>query len=392
MSEKRRDNKKRILRTGESQRADGRYAYKYIGNDGKPHFAYSWKLEKTDSLPSGKRDCEALREQEKRIEKGLADDIVSCNSDLTVYELVKNYIAVTKNLKESTVETYKFSLNFLRQHPLSNKKISHVTVADAKSYAKYVSDTHSFGTTKTYLTVIKAAFSEAVEDEILSRNPFAFRLSNVVVDNTEEKRAISDEEALSLLEFCRNNKFAQKDLDALIILLGTGMRISELCGLTTSDIDMDSRIIYVRHQLRKVKNEIKLIEPKSKAGIRIIPMSNEVYEALNRIQENRKDAILPEYAHFLFLTRTGKPTGRKDWSQRFLSILKAINKDNKNAVSAFTPHLCRHTFCSNMALSGINLKVLQKIVGHSQFQITADRYVHIDEKEDIQKEFYKVVE
>lgn len=62
ISEKRRDKKHRILRNGESQRADERYAYKYIGSDGKPHFAYSWKLEKTDSLPSGKRDCEALRE------------------------------------------------------------------------------------------------------------------------------------------------------------------------------------------------------------------------------------------------------------------------------------------------------------------------------------------
>lgn len=392
MSEKRRDNKKRVLRNGESQRADGRYAYKYIGNDGKPHFVYSWRLEKTDSLPSGKRDCEALREQEKRIEKELAGDIVSYSADLTVYELVKNYIATTQNLKENTIETYRFSLNLLQQHPLSNKKISHVTVADAKSYAKYISNTHSFGTTKTYLVVVRAAFSEAVEDEILSRNPFAFRLSNVIVDNTEQKHAISNEETLILLNLCRDNKFAQKDLDALIILLGTGMRISELCGLTTDDIDMDSKIIYVRHQLRKVKNEIKLIEPKSKAGIRMIPMSSEVYEALNRVQKNRKDAILPEYAHFLFLTRTGKPTGRKDWSQRFSSILKVANKDNKNVISAFTPHLCRHTFCSNMALSGINLKVLQKIVGHSQFQITADRYVHIDEKEDIQKEFHKVVE
>lgn len=51
MSEKRRDSKGRILRTGESQRPDGRYAYKYNDTSGKPQFVYSWRLEPGDRLP-----------------------------------------------------------------------------------------------------------------------------------------------------------------------------------------------------------------------------------------------------------------------------------------------------------------------------------------------------
>jgi len=66
--EKRTDNKGRILRNGESQRKDGRYAYKYIEN-GKPKFVYSWKLVSTDRVPKGKRDCVSLREKVKMIEK-----------------------------------------------------------------------------------------------------------------------------------------------------------------------------------------------------------------------------------------------------------------------------------------------------------------------------------
>ena len=62
MSEKRRDNKNRILRTGESQRKDGRYAYKYIDTFGKPQFVYSWKLVPTDKTPAVKRDYIAFRE------------------------------------------------------------------------------------------------------------------------------------------------------------------------------------------------------------------------------------------------------------------------------------------------------------------------------------------
>ena len=64
MSEKRRDNKNRILRTGESQRKDGRYAYKYIDTFGKPQFVYSWKLVPTDKTPAGKRDDISLREKD----------------------------------------------------------------------------------------------------------------------------------------------------------------------------------------------------------------------------------------------------------------------------------------------------------------------------------------
>ena len=66
MSEKRRDSKNRILRSGESQRKDGRYAYKYIDATGKPQFVYSWKLEATDSTPQGKRDGLPLREKQIR--------------------------------------------------------------------------------------------------------------------------------------------------------------------------------------------------------------------------------------------------------------------------------------------------------------------------------------
>lgn len=71
MSEKRRDNRNRILRTGESQRKDGRYAYKYIDTFGNPQFVYAWKLVPTDKTPAGKREDISLRERKKRYRKTL---------------------------------------------------------------------------------------------------------------------------------------------------------------------------------------------------------------------------------------------------------------------------------------------------------------------------------
>ena len=71
----RKDNKGRNLRTGESQRSDGRYAYKYINTFGEPQFVYSWKLVPTDKVPAGKRPCLSLREKIKQIQKDLDDGI-----------------------------------------------------------------------------------------------------------------------------------------------------------------------------------------------------------------------------------------------------------------------------------------------------------------------------
>ena len=104
MSVKRKDSKGRILRTGESQRPDGRYCYKYIDAKGKQQFVYSWKLEPTDRLPKGKRDGPALREKEKEIQKDQLDGIDHTGANMTVLELYQKHIQLNAQVKPSTVQ------------------------------------------------------------------------------------------------------------------------------------------------------------------------------------------------------------------------------------------------------------------------------------------------
>ena len=104
MSGKRRDSKNRILRNGESQRRDGRYAFKYIDATGKQQFVYSWKLEKTDKTPQGKRDDISLREKEKLILKDIDDEIVPRGGEMTVLELVKKYLLQKTGVRHNTEE------------------------------------------------------------------------------------------------------------------------------------------------------------------------------------------------------------------------------------------------------------------------------------------------
>ena len=93
MSEKRRDNRGRILHNGESQRQDGRYAYKYKDLNGETKFVYSWRLDKNDRAPAGRARDLSLREKERQIQQDLFNQIVPNGGNMTVLELVEKYLS-----------------------------------------------------------------------------------------------------------------------------------------------------------------------------------------------------------------------------------------------------------------------------------------------------------
>ena len=115
MSEKRRDNRNRILREGEYQRSDGRYRFRYIDEDGKEKNVYSWRLDKNDPMPKGKKRESSLREKEKQIEADLFDHIVTNGGNYTVLELVEKYVSLKTGVRHNTVAGYKTVINVLKK-------------------------------------------------------------------------------------------------------------------------------------------------------------------------------------------------------------------------------------------------------------------------------------
>lgn len=115
MSEKRRDHKDRILRTGESQRKDGRYLYKYVDSFGETQFIYSWKLVATDRVPAGKRDCIALREKIAEIQKDVQDGIDVIGKKMTLCQLYAKQNAVRPNVKANTKSGRKYLMEILKK-------------------------------------------------------------------------------------------------------------------------------------------------------------------------------------------------------------------------------------------------------------------------------------
>lgn len=377
MSGKRRDSKNRVLRSGESQRKDGRYAYKYTDTFGKPQFVYAWKLVPTDKTPKGKREDKSLREKVKEIQKDLDDGIDPVGKKMTVCQLYEKHIRNHANVRHGTKQGRKQLMRILEKDTIGACSIENVKMSDAKEWALRMKEKgYSFITISNHKRSLKAAFYTAIQDD------------------TEPKIPLSPMQEESLLSFVKSDKVYYKYYDELIILLGTGLRISEFCGLTDSDIDFENRTINVDHQLQySGKKSYRIETPKTENGIRKIPMSDRVLEALQRVMQNRRksDFTVDGYTGFLFLTRNGTPQNYINYDIMFRKLVEKYNKKHEEVLPVVTtPHTLRHTFCTNMANAGMNPKALQYLMGHANITMTLNYYAHAT-FDSAQAEFFRLV-
>ena len=382
MSEIRRDKKGRKLWTGESQRKDGKYEYKYQDAFGKRKTVYSWRLTEADSVPKGKRGDIPLREKERQIQLDLSRGI-ACAGDLTVLELVEMYVAQKRGVRHNTRANYNFVLNIIRKEEFGLKRIDKIKIFDAKAWLiKLQADGRGYSTIHSIRGVLRPAFQMAVDNYLLSKNPFEFQLSTVVVNDSVTREAITRKQERDFLEFVKNDKHFSRYYDGIFILFKTGLRISEFVGLTVRDIDFENSRIIVDHQLQRTRNMEYVIEdPKTGCGTRMVPMTPEVKESFARILANRKppkvEPVVQGYSGFLFLDKNGRPMVALHWEKYFQHICAKYNSIYKVQMPKVTPHVCRHTFCSNMAKSGMNPKTLQYIMGHSDIGVTLNTYTHL---------------
>ena len=390
----RRDKKGRVLRNGESQSKDGRYRFTFVEN-GKQKCFYSWRLERTDPAPKGKRFCEALRDlvadYQKRQELGLSYDA----SRITVYDLVDKYTRQKRGVRESTRKGYNTVLNYLKTDPFSDKQIDKVKISDAKMWLISLQSEKgkSYSSIHSIRGVVRPAFKIAVEDDLLVKNPFDFELSSVLINDSVTREAISQSDERRFLEFIKNDKYYSRYYEGMFILFKTGIRISEFCGLTMDDVDLNRRVMTVKRQLIGSSGKKNMIEePKTESGIRALPITQEVCDCFKAIIERRNkpkvEPVVDGVSGFLYLDKNEKPSVANHWEKHFQYAVGRYNKIYKQELPKITPHVCRHTYCTNMAKTGISPKTLQYLMGHADIEITLNVYTHIkfdDALEDLKK-------
>ena len=367
MSEKRRDQKGRILKTGESQRNDGHYMFRYTDIHKKRRYVYAKTLEE-------------LRQKEADIQRDTVDGIDYAAGEMTVIELVTRYMNLKRSLKENSFRAYDSVINRIREDPFGQKQIRHVKLSDAKSWFVSLHDRgYKQNTIGILQSVVRPAFEMAVDDDIIRKNPFKFKLSDVVPKDAYVRDALTKEQQEKYLQFvqdCGGNYY-----DDIVILLGTGLRVSELYGLTRADIDFDRRCIHVRRQLcRTAEKPYFVTPPKTKSGIRNVPMTDAVYMALMRVVKARTapkvELLVDGHSAFLFLDKSGMPKVAMHLENYMQGLQARFEKAYGKPVPRITPHVLRHTFCTNVQQAGLDVKSLQYLMGHSNTSVTLDVYTH----------------
>lgn len=363
-----------------------RYEYRYKDVFGKNRVVSSYRLESTDQVPKGKKCGQSLREKEEEINKLLTNHIDIDGAKLTLLDVVNRYLEHLynrRNLSHNTKTGYNVTINTLKQYALGYMEIGKIKPEHCEEWLSDMKKKYRGSSIQTQISLIKRAFEYAVDYDYIAKNPFR----RITTDKSDSKvmEALPIEEMNRFLDFCSKDAHSSHCYDMIYILFWTGLRVSELCGLTIDNIDLEHRLIRVEKQLQCVNRQHLILKPKTSNGIRYIPMADGVHKCFESVLANRylKGDIEPicydeygnSYEGFVFLaTRSRKTIVRSHVEEYLRNCIKRYNLENPSCpIRKFEPHICRHTFATNM--QGLSPKTLQSILGHSNISTTMDHYV-----------------
>ena len=377
----RKDNKGRALEKGESQRNDGTYMYRWTDLSKKRQTIYA-------------RTLNELRQKELQVTKTEIISGVSWESNkITVRELIDRYLSL-KKVRITTDQKYRYLINMLDKIQILDIQIKDIKTSLAKQYMITLSNMgYSYGTVQNAKTLLKPAFQMAVEDDYIVKNPFLFTLSNIIENDSKQRFSMSEEEVSHYIEFISNHGWFRHIYDDVVILLNTGMRVSELYGLTFKDVDLKNRRINVNKQLHRIEGKYVVLPPKSKAGNRILAMNDATRKAfMHKMTEVRPkvEYAIDGYTGFVFINHLGFPKTRRNLEGSMREVRKKHIELGLGELPQITPHVLRHTFCSRMVEKGMNVKTLQLVMGHSDISTTLDVYTH-KKPDDVAKEMEQYI-
>lgn len=379
----RKDSKGRTLRRGENQRRDGRYVYQYTDIYGIRRCVYAWRLTEADKTPSGKKFDFSLREKEKQIQRDLDEGIDIAAANVTLNDYLQSYVSQkSRTVRRTTAQNYMIYAKKISKYSIGCRRLCSIKPADVR---KFYWALYEDGVAYRYITELrsfaKIALNVAVNDDLIRKNPFSVKLDIPAIPPV--KKALTREEMQKFIEFLQRDQYGSRIADQVIFLCNTGLRISEYNALTFEDVDFEHAVIHVNKQLLRDwtnGNAPYIQRPKTKSGVRDIPMNQEASSAMQRILSNRKtdsDPIVEGITGFLILTREGTLQSSENLAKKIRMARNRYNKQCETGCEIYvSPHILRHTFCTRLFETGVQPKVIQYIMGHSNLGVTMDVYTH----------------
>ena len=390
MAKSRKDNKGRVLRKGESFRShDNRYTYTYTDPKGNRKFIYA-------------NDLMKLREKEDELKRDQLDGIDHyLSGHITVNEVFDRCMAVKTNLRRTTRANYEMMYNKHVRKGFGERIIGSIKYSDVKLFYRQMvtEDGIQPNTVATIHSCLHPTFEMAVRDDIIRKNPchgVLGELSNDLGKNTGIRNALTVEQQKAFMNFIDGHEIFDHWWPVFMVLLGTGCRCGEFIGLRWQDIDMEKRTIDINHSLVRVKRlrndpdrRLGVSLPKTESGTRVIPMLDQVHDALQRVYEEQlvtgfNKTEIEGMSGFIFKNANGSVLSEQNLNSAIKRIVAAYNmqeevkagKEKREPVLLpnFSVHYLRHTFCTRFCENESNVKVIQAVMGHKKFTTTMDVY------------------
>ena len=393
MARARKDKQGRALRKGETQRKqDGRYVYSYTTPYGKRRILYGKTLEE-------------LREKEKTVTMDLIEGINTYVAGKSTLNFVfDRYISSKTELRSSTMTNYLYMYNHYVRNTFGKLPIGSIKYSDVLHYYQgLLDDGMKVNTLESIHTVIHPTLQLAVRDNIIRINPSNEVMAEIKKKNVKKhpslRHALTLEEQVAFIKYVTTNPVHHRWGPLFTVMLGTGCRVGEIIGLRWKDLDMKNRMISINHSVtyyprseKSYKCEFEVSLPKTEAGIRTVPMLDEVYEAF--LEERKYQEIegfceveLDGMTGFIFRNRFGELHNPAAINRAIKRIVENYNaeeivnaeKQKRKAiiVPKFSCHILRHTFCTRFCENETNIKVIQSVMGHADIQTTYDIYAEV---------------
>lgn len=319
--------------------------------------------------------------------------LVTVNDKLTLQEWTNIWLTEYKinDSRPATLERYHgIYNNYIKNSQIGVVKLKDIKSANLQSYYNSLTKNKgkSANVVKTLHKVLKAALNQAMKEQFIILNPCNY----VILPKIEEKEEV---ETFSLEEQKLFITYLQKENHRLCTLfkldLGTGLRLGEVIALKWSDIDFNSNNIKISRTFKRVaklgvvdgaKTEIIEQPPKTKAGARTIPIPSSLVNDLKthrkrQLQEKLRAGDAYKDTDLVFPNELGYPLDSRNLGRSFKRVLARINIPCKKF------HSLRHTFATRLFEKGVPLKTVQKLLGHSKLEITANIYTHVHLEEEV---------